>query len=517
MFEYFKARYEAAKLIRELDSEPPKEETLESGKLSSSLSENMINLRSLIHNSDDLVAREIIINGVKTEIIIMENLVSLQTMTQIVLNPLLNENFKIKGSSHEIFDFLLNRSVLSPDAREVYDYDSIFRSVMSGFVVILVDGIPCGMAFGIQGYAYRSIAEPESEVNERGAHEGFTEPLRINISMVRRRLKSSNLQFEIMTIGSESKTDICLAYMTNKASPNLVSQIKRRLAGIKTEIVLTAGYIQPFLEGKPWSIFSDVGVTERPDVLCAKINEGRVAVMVDGVPFTLITPYLFSENFQSLDDYAHRPYYAAFVRFMKYISFIATILLPGLYVAIGSFHPELLPHSLLFNVAAAEESTPFPLMLEALIIHLLYEIMREAGLRMPRAVGHAVSIVGALVIGDAAVSAGLIGAPMVLVVAMTAISSFVVPSLYEAIAILRIAFILVGGTLGIYGIAVLSLLLLVDACTLRGFGSIYMSPIAPFSAVSMQDTFVRAGFKRLNRHSIKLQNLNGMNISDKEE
>lgn len=519
MFEYYKARFKAAKLIRSLDEDKAYEgdKNIDANeKITSSLSQNIITLREKAANSEDLVTREIVLNGVNINIVSIEGMVGLQALSQAMLEPLLSHEFNIKGSPHEIFDYLESHSVFSPDTKEVTDYDEIFRLIMSGFAVILIDGVSRAMAFGIQGYAYRSISEPSSEINERGSHEGFTEPIKVNVAMIRRRIKSPKLKFEYMTIGSDSKTDVCLAYMTNKVSKQLLAKIKRRLSAVKLETVITAGYLQPFLEGRPWSLFSDVGVTERPDVLCAKISEGRIAVVVDGVPFSLIVPYLFTENFQSLDDYAHRPYYSSFIRIIKYISFIATILIPGAYVAIGTFHPELLPHALLFNVAASEEITPFPLMIEAIVIHLLYEIMREAGLRMPKAVGHAVSIVGALVIGDAAVSAGLIGAPMVLIVAMTAISSFVVPSLYESVTLLRFSFIILGGTLGLYGIAVALLLLLIDCCSLNAFGSIYTSPISPFSAVSMQDTFIRANFKRLEKHRIKLQNLNGMEINDKE-
>lgn len=278
----------------------------------------------------------------------------------------------------------------------VYSYNELFRFIMSGFVVILIDGAPRGTACGIQGYPYRSISEPTAEVNERGSKEGFTEPIRTNMSLVRRRVKSPLLKFELFPVGKISRTDICLIYMTDRVSAKLLRDVRRKINSIDLDVILTAGYLQPFLTGRPWSLFSDVGTTERPDVLAAKVQEGRIAILIDGTPFALIVPYLFTENFQTLDDYAHSAFYASFIRIIRYFSFIISILLPGAYVAISTFHPELLPQALLFNIAAAEDTTPFPLGIEALIIHLLYEIMREAGLRLPRPVGHAVSIVGAL-------------------------------------------------------------------------------------------------------------------------
>lgn len=484
--------------------------------LTSSLSENMIHLRSAYQNSSDFLTRQIKINEIDVCFLMIEGMVNIQTMSKIMLDPLLNQEFKKTDGAEELHRFIEERAILAADMKDVFSMSEVFEFLMSGFVVILIDGLPRGIVFDMQGFSFRSIGEPASEINERGSREGFTEPLRINMTMVRRRMKSPYMKFELLNVGKISKTNICLMYMTDRVAPTLLRDVKRKLSSIKLDTILTSGYIQPFLEGKPWSLFSDIGVTERPDVVVAKINEGRIVILVDGTPYALIAPYFFTENFQNLDDYSHRAYYASFMRVIKYLAFAATILLPSLYVGIGTFHPELLPHALLFNIAAAEETTPFPLVLEALLIHLLYEIMREAGLRLPRPIGHAVSIVGALVIGDAAVSAGLIGSPMVLVVAMTAISSFVVPSLYEPVSVLRFAFIIIGGTLGLYGIALGCVVILVNICSLHTLGAPYMAPVAPFTKSAMRDTFIRSRFQKLQKHNMKIQNLTGTHINEGE-
>lgn len=480
--------------------------------LTTDINENLFTLRQEYQNSSDFIVRTILINNVSVSFLMIEGMVNLATMSTLMLSPLLNQSFSKRGNQTEIYEFIHSRSILAVDMKDIYTTEEVFQFLMSGFVVIMIDGIKQAIVFGMQGFSFRSISEPNSEVNELGSREGFTEPLRINMTMVRRRIKSPELKFDLMTVGETSKTDICLMYMTDKVAPDLLLQIKQKLESIKLDIILTSGYIQPFLEGKPWSIFSDVGTTERPDVLVAKINEGRVAIMVDGTPYSLIVPYLFTENFQNLDDYAHRSYYASFIRIIKYVSFLTTILLPALYVGICTYHPELLPHALLFNIAAAEETTPFPLMTEALLMHLFYEIMREAGLRLPRSIGHAISIVGALVIGDAAVTAGLIGAPMLLVVGLTAISAFVVPSLYEAVTILRFIFIILAGTLGLYGITLGVVLMLVSMCSLQNMGSMYMAPLAPFSFSAMRDTFIRINFKQMQKHQANISNLKGDDI-----
>lgn len=482
--------------------------------LSTSLTDNLVTLRQKFENSSDLNVREISLGGVRVAVIVIEGMVNLQVMGSLVLDPVLEHHFDNTATPESIYHFLEEETVNAVDLKDFYTFDEFFRFAMSGFAVVLIDGLSKGIAMGAQGFNFRSISEPSSEVNERGSREGFTEPIRINMSMIRRRIKSPTLKFELSTLGTVSKTDICLVYMTDVVSKKLLRDIRRRLQKITSEVILTAGYVQPFLEGKRASLFSDVGYTERPDTLCAKIQEGRVAILIDGTPFTLIVPYLFSENFQSIDDYCHKPYYATFIRIIKYISFTITILLPGAYVAIGTFHPELFPEALLFNIVSAQETTPFPLVLEALVIHFIYEVMREAGLRLPRPVGHAVSIVGALVIGDAAVTAGLIGSPMVLVVALTAISSFVVPSLHEPVSILRFGFIIIGGMLGLYGIALASAMVMTNAAALSAFGVPYLSPITPLNAYSMRDTFLRSGFRILQKRTARIEDLNGVHIDE---
>ena len=268
-----------------------------------------------------------------------------------------------------------------------------------------------------------------------------------------------------------------------------------------------------FLENRHLSLFSGVDVTERPDTLCGKITEGRIGVLVDGTPFVLVIPYLFVEHFQSMDDYALNPYYATFLRLIKYFSFSVSMLLPGIYVAVGTYHPEMFPPVLLLSFLNANQATPFPLMVEALMIHFLFEIMREAGLRFPKSVGHAVSIVGALVIGESAVRAGLVGAPMVIIVAMTAMSSFVIPSLYGAMAILRFGFILLGGSLGLYGVMLGVCLFVCSICAMNIQSIPYMAPLSPFSPKAMLDVLIRADWRKLWKQKFRVQNVPGSQIA----
>lgn len=485
-------------------------------RLNRDLMENMVKVRALSQNSTDLLERQIEVSGVPVAILMCEGMVNLQLFTQILVRPLTELSLE-NADGEAVARWVSRETVLSGDQKEFFTYDELFSFLMAGFVVLLIDGVDRGIACGMQGYSFRSVSEPSTEMNITGSREGFVEPIRVNQTLIRRRLRSPSLKFEMYPIGEKSRTDICLVYLTDTADPRMVEEVKRRLGKLSSDILLSQGYLRPYLEGKPLSPFSSVGTTERPDTLCAKINEGRIGILVDGTPFALVVPYLFEEHFQSMDDYSYRPYYGSFIRLLKYFAFLLSIFLPGGYVAITSFSPEMLPDSLLFNIAASEQQTPFSMMTEALVIHLIYEIMREAGLRLPRPVGHAVSIIGALVIGDAAVKAGIIGSSMVMVVALTALSSFVVPSLYEPAAILKFVFILVGGTWGLFGISVGFVLLLTNLCALESLGVPVMAPLSPCAPADLRDGLWRTGWKKLGSFRLRIQDLPGSGWKQQEQ
>lgn len=486
-------------------------------RITTNLTANVILMQERLKGTSDFNVRELIVGGVKLNVFTNEGMTNIQTFNDSMLRLVEYYKDRQDAGPDEIYQFIETRMLFAAEMKDVYTFEDLLKMMMSGFVVILIDGMDRAIVMAAQGFQYRSISEPSSEINVRGSREGFTEPIKINMSMIRRRIKSGALHFEMMKIGDMGQTDVCLAYLDGVASPRLLEGIRSRLSKIDFKLILNSGYIQPFLESVRGSLFSDVGYTERPDTVCAKIYEGRVAVLIDGTPFALIVPYLFSENFQSMDDYTHKPYYATAIRMLKYIAFVITILLPGVYVAMGTYHPELFPPALLFNIVSSQETTPFPMVIEALIIHFIYEVLQEAGLRLPRPIGHAVSIVGSLVIGEAAVSAGLIGSPMVIVVALTAISSFVVPSLQEVASVLKFAFIIIGGALGLYGIALGGAMVMVNACALTAFGVPYLAPIAPFNAYSMRDVFARAGMKTLQKKQAKVDELNGVHLDSQND
>jgi spore germination protein KA len=317
-----------------------------------------------------------------------------------------------------------------------------------------VDGVAEVLVLSTVGWEKRAIEEPPSEVVVRGPREGFTETLRTNTALLRRKIRNPNLTFEIMNIGKQTKTEVCIVYIRGIAYDSLVAELKRRLQRIKTDSILESGYIEEFIEDAPFSIFETVDYTERPDAIAGKVLEGRVAIIINGTPVVLTVPAIFLEFFQSPEDYYLRSYYSTLVRLVRYAAFAFSLLSPAIYVALVTFHQELLPTPLLISIAAAKEGVPFPAAFEAISMGLVFEILREAGIRQPRPIGQAVSIVGALVIGQAAVTAGFVSAPMVIVVALTAIASFVTPKLSDLTALLRILLTIMAGCLGAFGIMI---------------------------------------------------------------
>lgn len=473
--------------------------------LSKNLDANLFELQERLCGTSDFVVREMRIGQSRIAILLCEGQFDLKAVGDILIDPI----SKLDPET-DLATWLRERSPLFNGYTETNEIETLFRFLMSGFACVLIEGCDICFIAGFTGFHFRSAGEPSSEMNERGSREGFVEPLRINISMIRRRIKNENLTFEIINKGTKSHTDIALCYIKGTVSLDILRTVKNRLDKIELEYILDSGFIEPFFEDKPTSLFSTVGTTERPDVLCGKLSEGRIGILVDGTPFALIVPHLFVEHFQVFDDYSHRPFFATFLRWIKYLSFFTCTLLPGLYVGITTFHPELLPSDLLLNIIASEQRTPLPMMLEALVIHLFYELMREAGLRLPRPVGHAIGVVGALVIGDAAVKAGIIGSPMVMIVALTAISSFVIPSLYEPTLILRFAFILAGGLTGLYGISVLTGIVLVNLCSLKSMGVPFLSPITPLKPAGLGDALFRRSWTNKRNRGVPVQDMSGV-------
>ena len=479
-------------------------------RLKKSLSENLENIRQITGKTSDLLENPITVNGVNFNLICFEGMISTSTITELVLHPIMDIESRTDSSDpNELMDFVKNRMLMTIDRGFSEDYGDLLRRAMSGFAILLIDGVDEAAAFGVQGYAVRGIDEPNGEGNVKGSHEGFVETVRTNMSLVRRRIKSPLLRFELFPISECSNTDVIVCYMADRVPQSTVKGIKKQLKSIRLETILGSGYVEPFLDRSPLSLFSGVSVTERPDSFCGKLLEGRIGVMIEGTPYAIIIPYLFIENFQTMDDYNMRPYYATFIRLIKFAAFLFAVFLPGVYVAAATFHPEMFRFDLLKKLAETELDAPLPLAAEALIVLIFYEIVREAGLRLPKNIGGAVSIVGGLIIGDAAVSGGLISNPMLVAAALSVTAGFVVPNLSQPVTLLRFLTVIAGGLWGFFGVSVIGAVTLVNICSIESCGIPVTAPLSPFTPKSMRDVFTRLGFKYLEKGNVTVGGLNG--------
>lgn len=493
MFNYIMKIIRHIKIIKSHgEAEPVKMEESES-ELSDVLDGNIKLLTGILVKSSDLIIRRFVLGKkVDASIIYIDGLVDKALVSETILKPLMYYTDVSSLPKMVDIEYVKSSLLYTGSIDFASSMDDVISKILSGDTAFFMDGEAKALTVSLRDWKARGIEEPLTESVVRGPREGFTETLRFNTSLLRRKIKSPDLRFETITIGERTKTDVCIAYIEGLAKPELIEEIKLRFSKIKIDAVLESGYIEQFIEDAPYSIFSTVGNSERPDNVAGKLLEGRAAILVDGTPFALTVPCLFIESFQSTEDYYSRPYFASMIRFLRFIAFFISILAPALYVALSTFHQELIPTPLLLSMAAAHEGVPFPAVVEAFIMLLFFEILREAGVRLPRPVGQAVSIVGALVIGEAAVSAGLIGAPMVIVVAVTAVSGFTIPSQTDSSTIIRFLLLILAGFMGGVGVAVGLIAMLIHMATLKSFGTPYLMPITPIDKNGLRDAFIRA-------------------------
>lgn len=378
------------------------------------------------------------------------------------------------------------------DVKRATDLQAAAQSLVSGETVILFDGCQELLSVTTSAPEHRAVSEPVTQTVIRGPQEAFTETLRVNTSLVRRKIKDPNLWMETKQIGKVTKTDVAIMYINGLVKESVLQELHARMDRIQIDGILESGYIEELIREQRYAVFPTVNNTERPDVVAAALLEGRVAVFIDGTPFVLLMPTVFIQFFQAAEDYYHLSDFGV-LRLLRLTSFFLALLAPSLYIAITTFHQEMLPTSLLISLAAQREGIPFPAFAEALMMEITFELLREAGIRMPRAVGTAISIVGALVLGQAAVQAGLVSPAMVIIVSITAINSFVFPNYAISIAtrVLRFPLMLLAATFGIFGIIVGMLALLFHLTSIRSFGVPYLTPFSPFVWGDQKDALVR--------------------------
>ncbi len=468
--------------------------------LTPDLETNLREIKSILNNCSDVVYREFVFaqnEQLKLALIYTDGLVdNAQVSDQIMRALALEVPMSVPGqqiTKARALEFIRERGLCIHQINESAQLEDIIRSILSGDTVLLVDGHATAIINKARGWEMRSITEPEAETTVRGPREAFVESLRVNTALIRRKIKSPNLKVEALRLGEVTDTDIAIIYIKGIVNEKLVAEVKSRLERIEIDGILESGYIEELIEDSPWSFFPTINHSERPDRVAAMLLEGRVAILVDGTPFVLSVPTLFVEFLQATEDYYHRFLFSSAIRLLRFLAMIITLTLPGLYIAVLAFHHELLPTALLLSIAAQHESVPYPVIIEVLLMEVTFEILREAGIRLPRPIGQAVSIVGALVIGEAAVRAGLVAAATVIVVAGTGIASFVIAyNLSASLRLLRFLIMFLSAFLGLFGLISGLAVIGIHLCTLRSFGVPYLSPLVPITGVNLTDTLIRA-------------------------
>ncbi|QSF47041.1 spore germination protein [Paenibacillus tianjinensis] len=467
--------------------------------LSENLAESIRNVRSELGNSPDLKVRKVEIGGdrpVQAAAVHLSGLADKTSVNEFVVGSLLlNSDGPQDSQDHppDLPALLMSRILEIGEAEVQEEWNDIILAVLSGDTAILIEGYTLAIICATQGGETRSVEESSSQVVVRGPKDGFVEAVGTNVSLIRRRIKSSKLRLEYMKLGKETQTHVAMMYMKDIAGEDLVEEVRQRLNRIALDELLESGFLEEQIQDKTFTPFPTIYNTERPDVAAGNLLEGRIVVIVDGTPFVLILPAVFTQFFQSAEDYAQRFDIAILMRIVRYVSFIVLLLGPSVYIAFTTYHYEMIPTTLLINLLSQRENVPFPAFVEALLMEGAFEILREAGVRMPRAIGQTVSVVGALILGSAVVEAGIITPIMVIVIALTGIASFAIPAYNMAIAgrIIRFAFLLLAGMFGFYGITLGLIVLVAHMNSLRSFGIPYLSPFVSLSAMDKKDTILR--------------------------
>ncbi len=438
-------------------------------------------LKEHFNNDASFVIEEIITSNAKYKIIYLKGATDNGIIIESIIKPL--NQFGITYG-FETKDFLNLE-------------DSITDLIKGNVIVINNNKISL---VNCQKNHLRSIEEPDSEKTLNGSKDGFIESLITNIALIRQKLPNLNLKFKSITLGENIKTNGAIAYLDDIVDRNLLAEAEKRLQKVKLDGIFDVHYIIEIIKDSPRSFFNTIGETERPDSVCAKLLEGGIAILIDGSPCVILLPFLFAENFQSNDDYYTNFYYASFSRFIRYLAFIISICAPAFYISFVAFNHELIPTFLALNIAASSSSVPMTVVMECILFIILFELLREAGLRMPSKVGQALSIVGAIIIGQAAVEAKIVSAPIIIIVAVTAVTGFMTPKMNTLIGFLRL-FMIIGACLfGIYGVLVVFLLFIIKLFSIDTFGVQYSGNFFTLSLKKLKDSFIRAPYDKFNKN-----------------
>lgn len=463
------------------------------------MSEALDYIKKRFENSFDVKYREIDGCLGKTTLVFIDNLCSTQFISDYIVTPIKDKTYNCRDIDDLITNVLeINLASYIKDKRDI---DDAMLHILSGDVVIFVEGYEDIVYCEVKGFVRRGISIPVTESVIKGPREGFNELFVDNISLIRRKIKNPDLKFEPIYVGEKSQTVVCLAYIKGLTPDKLVRDVREVVESLDMQFLLDTNYVESKLK-KTESIFDTVGYTEKPDEVAAKLMEGRMGVIVDGTPFVITVPYFFLENFQMPDDYYINKKFANFTRALRWISFFLSTFLPGLYVSIVTYHFGLIPSLFLFRLAVSRAGIPFPTLVEVLIMMITFQLIKEAGLRLPQPIGSAMSIVSGLILGEAAVGAGIASRVTIIVVALSMLSYFLIPKMYGAVSIWSIIFVIIGSLFGLPGVFLATLVFVARLADLESMGYPYLFPIGSEDEYSYKDTIFRGKLDQISREVI---------------
>lgn len=465
------------------------------------IDQNNKSIKETLGYANDLIVREFELkgaSGLRGIAIGIDGLIDANQAEDFIMRVLMIDLSIIDDGKEierpqKIFDVLYQSRISMMSASLGYHFDELYEKLLTGQIIVILDHVAQFMAFDCKGWQMRSITEPETELATRGPKDSFVETLRVNTALVRRHIKDPRLRFDTYKVGRSSQTDVFVVYLEGVVNPEFVKIAKERIEAIDINNITDSSQLMQLIEDHHWTIFPRLIETERPDKVTAAVVHGAIVIMVDNTPFQIIAPTYFSMMFQTADDYYNRPVIATLERLLRYFAFLLVILIPGLYIAISTYHQEMIPTVLLIAIINQRSANPFPTIVETLIIMILFEILREASVRKPKAIGDSMTIVGSLIIGQTLVQAGLVSSMVIIIGSLTAISSFILSNirLNNSVRILSFVFMFLGGSFGLYGITLGFVAMVLHLCSLTTFNQPYLAPIAPFNLHDQEDQFIR--------------------------
>lgn len=425
-------------------------------------------------------------------VIYLDGMVNTEILNDNIIQPIMQNNLLEGISSNQLLDELQNKIILSNNVTKEQDVTKMVSSLISGDTVFLLNGYDVALIIDSIGWQSRSISEPESARVVRGPREGFTESIMTNLTLLRRIINNPDLKLKFKEIGTRTHTKTCICYIEDLASKEILIELEKRLNAIELDGILDSGYIQELIDDAPFSPFETVGYSERPDVIASKLLEGRIALIVNGSPFVLTVPFVLIEGWHANEDYYSNYIFATFNRLLRTVGVFFAMGLPAVFLAITCFHQEMLPTPLLLSISASRKGVPFPTVISLIAMLLVFDVIREAGVRMPAPIGQAVNIVGTLVLGQAAVEAKLVSAPVVIVTAFSGIMTLLSPTTIGIVVLVRFFLLILASLLGIYGYIFGMILVVLHILNIRSFGVPYLLGITSVKNHNGQDIWIRS-------------------------